>query len=41
MIKDKITTKEYIEEVEKLGFIVKQFHKQLCVFDGEIMEKDI
>lgn len=40
MIKDKITTKEYIEEVEKLGFKAKKFFKQLCVFDGEIDEEE-
>lgn len=40
MTKDKITTKEYIEEVEKLGFTARKFYKQLCVFDGEIDEEE-
>lgn len=40
MTKDKITTKEYIKEVEELGFIVKRFYKKLCVFDGEIDEEE-
>lgn len=40
MTNDKITTKEYIKEVEKLGFTVKRFYKKLCVFDGEIEEEE-
>lgn len=40
MTKDKITTKEYIEEVEKLGFTARKFCKQLCVFDGDIEEEE-